>query len=74
MENDDFNQVPANVATIVDLLDTKKISWAEYQEDIPFPGFQGYNYSNQETYANDYVRKHDRESSLKLLSLPDSDL
>jgi acid phosphatase len=26
---------------------------------LPYPGFQGFNYSNQETYANDYVRKHD---------------
>ncbi|CDM33761.1 hypothetical protein DTO013E5_1524 [Penicillium roqueforti] len=58
MDNDDFNQIPANVSTIADLLDTKSISWAEYQEHIPYAGFQGYNYSNQETYSNDYVRKH----------------
>ena len=58
MDNDDFNQIPADVATVVDLLDTKHISWAEYQQDIPFAGFQGYNFSNQETFANDYVRKH----------------
>lgn len=25
---------------------------------MPYPGFQGFNYSNQETYAQDYVRKH----------------
>jgi acid phosphatase len=59
MDNDDFHSIPADVATVVDLLETKGITWAEYQEDIPFPGFQGYNYSNQETFANDYVRKHD---------------
>ncbi|KAL2848102.1 phosphoesterase family-domain-containing protein [Aspergillus pseudoustus] len=58
MDNDDFQRVPANVSTIVDLLDTKYISWGEYQEHLPYPGFQGFNYSNQETYANDYVRKH----------------
>ncbi|KAL6251023.1 hypothetical protein RBB50_001231 [Rhinocladiella similis] len=58
MQNDDFNSVPADIATIVDLLDTKQISWAEYQEHIPYAGFQGFNYSNQETFANDYVRKH----------------
>ncbi|CAI7619519.1 unnamed protein product [Penicillium viridicatum] len=58
MDNDDFNQVPNNVSTIADLLDTKGISWAEYQEHIPYAGFQGYNYSNQESHANDYVRKH----------------
>ncbi|KAL2871095.1 acid phosphatase PHOa [Aspergillus lucknowensis] len=58
MDNDDFQRVPANVSTVVDLLDTKYISWAEYQEHLPYPGFQGFNYSNQETYADDYVRKH----------------
>ncbi|KAE8354055.1 acid phosphatase PHOa [Aspergillus coremiiformis] len=58
MDNDNFNQIPANVSTIADLFDTKQISWGEYQEDLPYPGFQGYNYSNQKTQANDYVRKH----------------
>jgi acid phosphatase len=59
MDNDDFNTIPSNVSTVVDLLDTKGISWAEYQEDMPYPGFQGFNFSNQETFKNDYVRKHD---------------
>jgi len=59
MDNDDFLAIPANVSTVVDLLDTKGISWAEYQEDMPYPGFQGFNFSNQKTFANDYVRKHD---------------
>lgn len=58
MDNDDFNEIPSNISTIVDLLDTKGISWAEYQEDMPYAGFQGFNYSNQVTFANDYVRKH----------------
>lgn len=58
MDNDNFHAIPANVSTIVDLLDTKGISWAEYQEAMPYPGFEGFNYSNQKTYANDYVRKH----------------
>ncbi|KAL2826830.1 phosphoesterase family-domain-containing protein [Aspergillus cavernicola] len=58
MDNDDFQRVPANVSTIVDLLDTKYIAWGEYQEHMPYPGFEGFNYSNQETYADDYVRKH----------------
>ncbi|KUL88482.1 hypothetical protein ZTR_05432 [Talaromyces verruculosus] len=58
MDNDDFIQIPANVSTVVDLLDTKGISWGEYQESLPYAGFQGFNYSNQQTYANDYVRKH----------------
>ena len=42
---------------MVDLLDTKGISWAEYQQDIPSTGFQGDSFSNMQ---NDlaYVRKH----------------
>jgi acid phosphatase len=59
MDNDDFNAIPSNISTVVDLLDTKGISWAEYQEDIPYPGFEGFNFSNQATFNNDYVRKHD---------------
>ncbi|CZR51744.1 related to acid phosphatase Pho610 [Phialocephala subalpina] len=59
IDNDDFLRIPSNVSTVVDLLDTKGISWGEYQEHIPYPGFQGFNYSNQVTFANDYVRKHD---------------
>ena len=58
MDNDDFNTIPANVSTVVDLLDTKGISWGEYQEAEPYAGFQGFNYSNQVNFANDYVRKH----------------
>ncbi|KAK4234025.1 hypothetical protein C8A03DRAFT_19008 [Achaetomium macrosporum] len=58
MDNDDFNSFPTNISTVVDLLDTKSISWAAYQESLPYPGFQGFNFSNQKTFANDYVRKH----------------
>ncbi|KAK9482650.1 phosphoesterase family-domain-containing protein [Lipomyces starkeyi] len=58
MNSDNFERVPANVSTVVDLLATKGISWAEYQEDLPYAGFVGFNYSNQETFASDYVRKH----------------
>ena len=58
MDNDDFHSLPSNISTVVDLLDTKGISWGEYQENIPYPGFQGFNYSNQQTFANNYVRKH----------------
>ncbi|KAH8701593.1 acid phosphatase precursor [Talaromyces proteolyticus] len=56
MDNDNFNQIPANVSTIADLFDTKKVAWGEYQEDIPYPGYQGFRYP--ESGANDYVRKH----------------
>ncbi|EED16668.1 acid phosphatase PHOa [Talaromyces stipitatus ATCC 10500] len=56
MDTDDFIQIPQNISTVVDLLDTKGISWGEYQEHLPYAGFQGFNYSD--TAANDYVRKH----------------
>ncbi len=49
---------PANISTVVDLLDTKGISWGEYQEHMPYAGYSGLNFSNQQTFANDYVRKH----------------
>ncbi|KAJ5691954.1 Phosphate-repressible acid phosphatase [Penicillium macrosclerotiorum] len=56
MDNDDFWQIPANVSTIADLFDTKGIAWGEYQEDLPYAGYQGYRYP--ESGANEYVRKH----------------
>jgi hypothetical protein len=59
MGNDDFNAIHANASTIADLLDTRGISWAEYQEHMQYPGFQGFSFSSQEMYGNDYVRKHD---------------
>ena len=58
MDNDNFNEVPANVSTVIDLLEDKGISWSEYQEDMPYSGFEGYAWVNQKTGANDYVRKH----------------
>lgn len=58
MDHDDFISFPSNISTVVDLLDTKGISWGAYQEDLPYPGFQGFNFSNQQTLANNYVRKH----------------
>lgn len=58
MDNDKYNMIPANISTIVDLLDTKGISWGEYEEDMPYAGYQGENSSNHVTFANDYVHKH----------------
>ncbi|KAL7627211.1 hypothetical protein AAE478_003987 [Parahypoxylon ruwenzoriense] len=58
MQHDDFTQVDKNVSTIVDLLEDKGISWGEYQEDMPYSGFEGYAYVNQRNGRNDYVRKH----------------
>jgi acid phosphatase len=58
IDNDDFLRIPGNVSTVVDLLDTKGISWGEYQENLPYAGFTGFNYSNQVSFNNSYVRKH----------------
>ncbi|KAF9035792.1 acid phosphatase [Panaeolus papilionaceus] len=58
MNNDNLNNIPGNVSSIVDLLEDRGISWAEYQEDMPSTGFEGFQFQNQKTGANDYVRKH----------------
>lgn len=58
MNNDAVSTVDANVSTIVDLLEDKGIAWGEYQEDMPYTGFEGKEWVNQVTGANDYVRKH----------------
>ncbi|KAB5586265.1 acid phosphatase [Coniochaeta sp. 2T2.1] len=87
MNNDNFIFIDKNVSTVLDLLDTKGISWGEYQEDQPYSGFEGSGYVNQQTKANDYVRKHnpaviynsvssseDRLSRLKNLTMFYTDL
>lgn len=56
MDSDDFLQIPANVSTIADLFDTKHIAWGEYQEDMPYAGYQGMRYPL--SGPNQYVRKH----------------
>lgn len=58
MDHDSLIDMPANISTIVDLLDTKDISWGEYQEHLPYAGFQGFNYSNQATLRDDYAYRH----------------
>jgi len=58
MDNDDFNQIEGNVSTVIDLLEARGISWASYQEDMPYTGFEGMGWVNQSTKKNDYVRKH----------------
>lgn len=32
MDNDDFNQIPGNISSIIDLLEDKGISWSQYQQ------------------------------------------
>lgn len=56
--DDELHSLPANISSIVDLLEDKGISWGEYQEDMPYTGFEGYAWRNQQNGANDYVRKH----------------
>ncbi|KAF2676283.1 phosphoesterase-domain-containing protein [Lentithecium fluviatile CBS 122367] len=58
INHDDMIAIPSNFSTIVDLLEEKGISWGEYQEDMPYTGFEGFEYRNQKTGANAYVRKH----------------
>ena len=58
MDNDDFNQIDANISSVIDLLEDKGISWGTYQQDMPYTGFEGFSWVNQKTKANDYVRKH----------------
>jgi hypothetical protein len=64
MGDDNLYNIPANISTVVDLLEAKNISWASYQENIPFDGYEGYNYTSK-NYVNTsapgyvyYVRKH----------------
>lgn len=57
LNHDSKIAIPSNVSTLVDLLEDKGISWAEYQEDMPSVGFTG-DYRNPKTGANMYVRKH----------------
>lgn len=51
INNDDYYNIPANIPTIVDLLEKKGLTWKEYQQNIPAVGFTGYK-------AGTYVRKH----------------
>ncbi|CZR53774.1 related to acid phosphatase Pho610 [Phialocephala subalpina] len=58
LDGDPFTAVPQNVSSVVDLLENKGISWGLYQEDMPYTGFEGFAWVNQQNGANDYVRKH----------------
>ncbi|KAG6853123.1 hypothetical protein C0991_006733 [Blastosporella zonata] len=86
MDSDDTVDIPSNVSTVVDLLEDKGISWAEYQEDMPSTGFLG-SFPNPVTGSSDYMRKHnplisytsvsgnaDRLSNIKNFTLFEEDL
>ncbi|KAK0386801.1 hypothetical protein NLU13_6637 [Sarocladium strictum] len=58
MENDKFSRAPKNVSTVMDLLEHRGISWGAYQEDMPYSGYEGFEWVNHQNGRNDYVRKH----------------
>ncbi|KAI1427516.1 phosphoesterase family-domain-containing protein [Xylaria sp. FL1777] len=63
LDHDDIVRIPANVSTIVDLLEQRKISWKGYFEGMPGPGYMaGASVGRPENQAPtgtwDYVRKH----------------
>lgn len=61
LDHDEFVRIPSNISTVVDLLDTKGISWAGYFEGIPGPGYMGFGSigkTSTPSGAWDYVRKH----------------
>ncbi|KAI5987228.1 phosphoesterase family-domain-containing protein [Pisolithus albus] len=57
LASDDDVTIPANVSTVVDLLEAKGISWAEYQENMPTDGYLGDGFTNPDNYTY-YRRKH----------------
>lgn len=54
--SDSFEVFHSNISTIVDLLDDRGISWADYNEGLPYSGFDGFEYDNP--VEGHYVRKH----------------
>ncbi|ORY56143.1 acid phosphatase-like protein [Pseudomassariella vexata] len=62
LNHDEVVRIPSNVSTLVDLLDTRDISWAGYFEGNPGPGYMAsgsVNISKGTAEGNwDYVRKH----------------
>jgi acid phosphatase len=57
LDIDDFVRIPENVSTLVDLFDTKGITWAGYFEHLPGPGYMGQGSTGRDGRW-DYVRKH----------------
>jgi acid phosphatase len=58
MDNDNFNQIPTNISNIWDILDDAGISFASYQQDLPYPGFEGFEFLDPGSGLDHYVRKH----------------
>lgn len=49
LHDDEFRALPTNASSIIDLLEEGGISWASYQENMPYDGYSGFNYT-QENY------------------------
>lgn len=83
--SDSFLLVDRNVSTIVDLLEDRGVSWGDYNEGLPYSGFEGFRYEN--LAEGNYERKHnllvrfnsvsedaDRLAKVKNLTLFNEDL
>ncbi|KAH9893682.1 putative acid phosphatase Pho610 [Xylariomycetidae sp. FL2044] len=57
LDHDEVIRIPSNVSTVVDLLESKEISWGGYFEGIPGPGYMAEG-SVAADGTWDYVRKH----------------
>jgi acid phosphatase len=58
LDHDFLIDIPQNVSTLVDLLDTKNIDWRGYFEGVPGPGYMGPGSTPTGGTKYDYVRKH----------------
>lgn len=56
--DDSLHAIPQQIASVVDILEASGISWAEYEQDMPYTGFTGFSYTNPVDNYVDYVRKH----------------
>ena len=58
LNHDNLINIPHNISTLVDLLDTKNIDWRGYFEGVPGPGYMGPGSTPTGGTKYDYVRKH----------------
>ncbi|KAK8038844.1 hypothetical protein PG993_007255 [Apiospora rasikravindrae] len=62
LNHDESVRVPDNVSTIVDVLDTRGISWGGYFEHMPGPGYLLADFSLGANGAWIYVKEHNGET------------
>jgi len=58
LNHDMMVNIPQNVSTLVDLLETKNIDWRGYFEGVPGPGYMAEGSTPTGGTKFDYVRKH----------------